>query len=93
MSPLVLLSQDSLALQGFSWFPGGTVAKNTPADAGDARDTGSVPGSGRYSGEGNGNPFQDSCLENPTDRGAWWAMVHGVTKEPDVTELLSTHTF
>ena len=69
------------------------MVKNTPANAGDARDTGSVPGSGRYAGEGNGNPVQYSRLENPMDRGAWWAMVHGVTKEPDMTELLSTHKF
>ena len=43
---------------------------------------GSVPGSGRSPGEGNGNPLQHSCLENPTDRGAWWATVHGVAKSP-----------
>ena len=41
---------------------------------------GSLPGWGRSPGEGNGNPFQDSCLENPMDRGAWWAIVHGVAK-------------
>ena len=41
---------------------------------------GSIPGSGRSSGEGNGNPLQDSCLENPMDGGAWWAIVHGVAK-------------
>ena len=46
------------------------VVKNLPANAGDTRDTGSVPGSGRSSGEGNGNPLQYSCLENPMDRGA-----------------------
>ena len=50
-------------------FPGGTVVKNPPANAGDVRDMGSVPGSGRSCGEGNGNPFQYSCLENPMDRG------------------------
>jgi len=43
-------------------------------------DMGLIPGSGRSSGEGNGNPLQYSCLENPMDRGAWWATVHGVTK-------------
>ena len=48
-----------------------------PASAGDV---GSIPGSGRSPGEGNGNPFQYSCLGNPIDRGAWWATVHGVTK-------------
>ena len=60
--------------------PGGTVVKNPTANAGDARDSGSIPGSGRSSGEGNGNPLQFSCLENPMDRGAWWATVHGVAK-------------
>ena len=58
-------------------FPGGSVVKNPPANAGDM---GSFPGSGKSPGEGNGNPFQYSCLGNPTDRGAWWATVHGVAK-------------
>ena len=61
-------------------FPGGSVVKNLPASAGDARDMGSVPGSGRFPGEGSGNPLQYPCLENPMDRGAWWGRVHGVTK-------------
>ena len=62
-------------------FPGGSVVKNPPANAGDARDMGSVPWSVRSPGEeGNGNPLQYSCLENPVDRGAWWATVHKVTK-------------
>ena len=58
------------------------VVKNLPANAnaGDVRDTGSIPGSGRSPGEGNGNTFQYSCLENPTDREAWWAIVYRVTK-------------
>ena len=58
-------------------FPGGSVVKNLPANAGD---TDSIPGSGRSPGEGNGNPLQYSCLGNPIDRGAWWAMDHGVAK-------------
>ena len=58
-------------------FPGGSVVKNPPANVGDV---GSVPGSGRSPGEGNGNPLQYSCLENPMDRGAWQARVHGVAK-------------
>ena len=58
-------------------FPGGSTVKNPPATAGD---TGSIPGLGRSSGEGNGNPLQYSCLENPTDREAWQAAVHRVTK-------------
>ena len=56
------------------------VVKNLPTNAGDVRDVGSVPGSGRSPGEGNGNPLQYPCLENPMDRGAWWAIVHGVVK-------------
>ena len=51
------------------------VVKNPPANAGDIRDAGSTPGSGRSPGEGNGNPLQASCLENPMDRGAWRATV------------------
>ena len=58
----------------------GAVVKNLPANAGDARDTGSIPESGRSPGGGNGNPLQYSCLENTIDRGAWWAAVHGVTR-------------
>ena len=52
-------------------FPGGTVVKNPPANAGDLGDLGSIPGSGRPPGGGHGNPLQYSCLENPVDRGAW----------------------
>ena len=53
---------------------------NPPANTGDTRDMGSIPGSGRSPGEGNGNPFQSSCLENPIDRGVWWATVQRVAK-------------
>ena len=56
------------------------MIKNSPANAGDTRDVGSIPGSGRSPGEENGNPLQYSCLENPVDRGASWATVHGVAK-------------
>ena len=62
-------------------FPGGSVVKNLTANTGDA---GSVPGLRRSPGEGNGNPVQYSFLENPMDRGTWWATAHGVTKESDV---------
>ena len=56
------------------------VVKNLLANAGDIRDTGLIPGLGRFPGEGNSNPLQYSCLENPMGRGAWWATVHGVAK-------------
>ena len=56
------------------------LVKNLPANAGDAEDTGSIPGWGRSPGEGNGNLLQHSCLENPMDRGAWQATVHVVTR-------------
>ena len=56
------------------------VVKNPPANAGDIRDMGSIPGSAGSPGEGNGYPLQYSCLENSMDRGAWGATVHGVTK-------------
>ena len=59
------------------------MVKNVPANAGDQ---GSIPGSGRSPEEGNGNPLQYSCLENPKDREAWQATVHEVTKESDTTE-------
>ena len=56
------------------------MVKNLAANSGSVRDVGSIPGSGRTPGEGKSNPLQDSCLENPMDRGAWWATVHVVTK-------------
>ena len=61
-------------------FPGGSVIKNPSANAGDAKDKGSIPGSGSSLGGGHANPLQYSCLENPMDRGAWWATVHGAAK-------------
>ena len=62
--------------------------KNPPASAGGKRDAGLTSGSGRSSGEGNGNPLQYSYLENPMDRGAWWAPVPWGRKELDMTEAL-----
>ena len=59
---------------------GSTVGSKLPTNAGDARQVGSIPGSGRSPGGGKGNPFQYSCLENPMDRGAWRATVHEVAK-------------
>ena len=60
--------------------PGGLVSKESACNEGDARDVGLISGLGRSPGEGNGNPLQDSCLENPRDRGAWRATAHGVAK-------------
>ena len=54
------------------------MVKNQPANEGDVRNTGLIPGSGRSPGEGHGNPLQYSPLENPMDRGSWWATVHGI---------------
>ena len=77
-------------------FLGGSVIKKErkrkkipSANAGDA---GSIPVLGRFPREGHGNPLQYSCLESPMDRGAWWATVHRVTEESDMTEWLNTHT-
>ena len=61
------------------------MVKNPPAKAGGTRDTGSIPGSERSPGEGNGNTLQCSCLGNPMERAAWWATVHGIPKESDTT--------
>ena len=76
-----------LSLSGHAFGPSHSSApqvvlliKNPPANAGDRRDLGSVPGSGRFPGGRYGNPLQYSCLENPTDRGAWWTIVQGVAK-------------
>ena len=65
---------------------GALVVKNLPANAGDVRDVGSIPRSGRSSGGEHGNPLQYSCLKNLVDRGAWWVTVHGGSKESNTTE-------
>ena len=80
----VLLRKD-YAIRGF---PDRTVVKNLPANAGDTRETSSIPGSGRSLGVGNGDPLQDACLENSMDRGAWQAIVHGSQSQT----RLSTHS-
>ena len=74
---LLTCSKFDVSYSKYWGFPGGSAVKNPSAIAGDA---GSSSESGRSPGEGNGNPLQYSCLGNPTDRGAWWATVHGVSK-------------
>ena len=76
---------------GRGGFLGGAEVKNPPADAGDVRDTGSVPGSGRYPGIGNGNPLQYFCLENPMDRGAWRATTVHVVAKSQTSLGMHTH--
>ena len=68
------------------------VVMNPPASAGDVRDMGLIRGLGRPTGGGHGNSLQHSCLENPIDRGAWQAAVHGVTKSQTEVKQLSTHS-
>ena len=68
------------------------VVNNPPANTGDVRDLGLIPGLGRSPAGGNGNPLQYSCLENPRDRGTWWATVHGVAKNRTRLNRLSMHT-
>ena len=83
LSNLHALSSFSLYWNGynFQWgTPGGTVVKSPPANAGDARDMGSISESGRFPGGGSDNPLHYSCLENSMDRGTWWATDHGVAK-------------
>ena len=69
------------------------VVKNPPANAGDERDMGSIPGLGRYPGIGNGHPLRCSCLENSMQRASWQSTVHWGHKESDTTERLSTSKF
>ena len=66
------------------------MVKNPPVDAGHVRDMGSIPGWGRSPGGAHGNLLQYSCMENPMDRGAWWAIVHGVAKSQTQMRGLST---
>ena len=61
-------------------FPGGASGKESSASAGDIREAGLIPGLGRLTEAGQDNPLQYSCLENPTERGAWWAIVYRVAK-------------
>ena len=84
-----------MKLMGDSQISGDAVVKNLPANAGDARDEGSIPESGRFPGVGNDNSLQYSCLENSIHRGAWWTTGHGIT-ELDMTYhvhvCVHTHT-
>ena len=84
ISPLCMILTDR--------FPGGSVVKNPPTNAGDIRDESSICGSGKSSGGGYGYPFQFSCLENSMDREAWRATVHGVAKTGQLTHTY-THTY
>ena len=86
---LFRMTLDHIKILGYLfWAPSGVVlvVENLPASAGDVRDTGSVPESGKSPGGGHGNPLQYSCLENPLDREAWQATVHRVA-ELDTTEV------
>ena len=95
MSQTLGLNQGQFCCPGDIWqrkpgnilegFPGGSLVKYPPANEGDTGDVGSIPGSGKSPGGGNGNPLQYSCLENPKDRGAWWTTVRGIT-ELDTTQ-------
>ena len=75
-----ICSQISGCLTLIRGFPDNSMAKNPPANTGDARDMGSIPGLGRSPGEENGNPLQHCCLGDTMDRRAWWATVPGVTR-------------
>ena len=67
------------------------MVKNPPANGGDTRDAGLIPGSGRSPGGGHGNPLWYSCLDNPMDRRAWWATGHRVTQSWTQLKRLSMH--
>ena len=86
------MSLNSVALPFTTGFPGGTVAENLPANAGDIRHKGSIPGSGISPGEVNGNPLRDSCLENPMNKGTWQATAHAGAALDTVKDCTHTHT-
>ena len=81
-----LSSSSSVSMELPQWLRG----KESAWNVGDTEDVGLIPGSGRSPGGGHGSPFQYSCLENPMDRGAWWATVHGAAKSQTWQKLLST---
>ena len=70
-----------------------TITQKLPANIGDTGDAGSIPGSRRFPGEGNGNPFQYSCLGNSMDKGVWWATVHRVTRVGHFLKFFSFETW
>ena len=82
----------SLCVCVYVGFPGSSVGKEFFCNAGDTGDMGFIPGSERSPGEVNGSPLHYSCLENPMDRGAWWATVHGVSKSWTRLKELTVHT-
>ena len=82
----------TLVYEEYRDFLGSSVVKNLPANAGDIRDMGLIPAWGRSPWGGHDNPPQYSCLENPVNRGAWWATVHGVTKSQTQLQQLSMYT-
>ena len=93
LADLTLVTYLTLVTQIFhTAFPGSSVVKNLPASAGATEDIGSVPGSGRSPGEGDGNPVQYSCQDNPMDRGAWLATVHWVWRVRHDWARACTHT-
>ena len=69
-------------------FPGDISGEESPANPGIIRDASSIPGLGRSPGEGNGNPLKYACLENPRDRGTWWATIHGLA---ELTQIIHSH--
>ena len=85
MNPFISVESGKCETQLCMWLHG-------KESACDARDAGSIPGSGGSPGEGNGNPLQHSCLGNPMDRGTWRATVNGETKESDTTECLENNS-
>ena len=86
------LFEKLLRFEGKRASPAALVVKNSPANAGDLRDPCSIPGSGRFPREGLSNPLQYSCLENPLDRGAWWATVHDSQSQTQLKQLTTEYT-